>query len=246
MAVAELRTADASVHPVDQPLSAPGSQDLLRAALLAGDVEPTDPMERALHDCAGERAGDWLAALTPVSRSGLRPGRMAIVRRWQTAGGAVCEVAKGAPEAVADLCGLPPEARRQMQRQVAAMAERGLRVLAVAVRRGAAGSLRWLGLVGLADPLREGVPDAVARCRGAGIRRGDDHRRPPGHCTCHRRSGRHRPSRGGNRRRTGGGRRFRPAPAGERGQRVRPHRPLAEAAHRARAAGCRRGGGDDR
>jgi Ca2+-transporting ATPase len=74
-----------------------------------------------------------------------------------------------------------------MAREVEAMATQGLRVLAVAraVETHSGGILspdspmpaqahdfafEFLGLLGLADPLREGVPAAVAECLGAGIR----------------------------------------------------------------------------
>jgi Ca2+-transporting ATPase len=57
------------------------------------------------------------------------------------------------------------------------MAREGLRVLAFAYAESAAGDdgadmppLTWLGLVGLADPLRPGVADAIARFHAAGIR----------------------------------------------------------------------------
>ncbi len=51
------------------------------------------------------------------------------------------------------------------------MAERGLRVLAVAVGKGAAeADLTLLGLVGIADPPRPEAMDAIARARRAGIR----------------------------------------------------------------------------
>jgi len=68
---------------------------------------------------------------------------------------------------------------RHAQEQIAASAERGLRLLAVAEAAGTGGELpanarafpyRWLGFVALADPLRTEVPGAVALCRGAGIR----------------------------------------------------------------------------
>ena len=94
---------------------------------------------------------------------------------------------KGAPEAVADLCHLGAAQREAIQRQVAAMAERGLRVLGVARGRwhGPAPApdatppwphsqhdfdFEFLGLVGLADPPRPEVSAALAECRQAGVR----------------------------------------------------------------------------
>ena len=88
-------------------------------------------------------------------------------------------MAKGAPEAVADLCRLDPAARAALTLQVDQMAQAGLRVLGVAEAAFAGADLpdgqrdfafRFLGLVGLADPLRASVPAAVAQCRSAGIR----------------------------------------------------------------------------
>ncbi|HET7874377.1 MAG TPA: cation-transporting P-type ATPase [Methylomirabilota bacterium] len=56
-----------------------------------------------------------------------------------------------------------------------ALAREGLRVLAVAWRQGwpedgDIGGLTFLGLVGLEDPVRAGVKEAIAHCREAGIR----------------------------------------------------------------------------
>lgn len=87
--------------------------------------------------------------------------------------------AKGAPEAIADLCHLDGPARVAMLKAVDAMAARGLRVLGVAEAGFTGEALlpdqhdfdyRFLGLVGLADPLRTSVPAAVAQCKSAGIR----------------------------------------------------------------------------
>jgi calcium-translocating P-type ATPase len=93
---------------------------------------------------------------------------------------------KGAPETVLAACDfvqfdagitpLDPVARTRLLAAQRQMAEAGLRVLAfahVAVRDGMPSEERGMilsGLVGLEDPPRPEVPDAVARCATAGIR----------------------------------------------------------------------------
>jgi Ca2+-transporting ATPase len=87
--------------------------------------------------------------------------------------------AKGAPEAIVDLCHLPPAERARIAADVAALAADAYRVLAVAAADAPATRLpahqhdfafRYLGLLALADPLRASVPAAIAECRRAGIR----------------------------------------------------------------------------
>jgi Ca2+-transporting ATPase len=87
--------------------------------------------------------------------------------------------AKGAPEAVMDLCHLSTADAAAIGRDADAMARRGLRVLGVARAEFARGRLpreqhdfafEFLGLIGLRDPVREHVPAAIAECRTAGIR----------------------------------------------------------------------------
>ncbi|MDP1649816.1 MAG: cation-transporting P-type ATPase [Rubrivivax sp.] len=71
---------------------------------------------------------------------------------------------------------LRPAQRRRLRQLNDAMAARGDRVLALAFRQqpdrsfGATAGLSWLGLVGLADPLRPDLPQMVRRFRAAGIR----------------------------------------------------------------------------
>jgi Ca2+-transporting ATPase len=98
---------------------------------------------------------------------------------WLTdAGGEVAIAAKGAPEAIADLCHLAPAAGAALLVQADRMAAGGLRVLAVA--RARFDGPPWpalahdfdfvpLGLIGFADPLRPGVTEATRLCRDAGI-----------------------------------------------------------------------------
>ena len=112
---------------------------------------------------------------------GLRPGLLAMSQVWQPSdsGQEFVVAAKGAPEAIAGLCRLGPIGLAALKRSVDAMAAEGLRVLGVA-RASFAGAawpasqqdfaFEFAGLVGLADPLRQSVPAAVAECRSAGIR----------------------------------------------------------------------------
>jgi Ca2+-transporting ATPase len=157
--------------------------ELLTIGLLASTRHAFDPMERALQETGRARLADagrfdrW----TLVKEYGLRPDLLAITQVWREPErpGEAIVAAKGAPEAIADLCRLDDGQRAALMRAVEAMAAEGLRVLGVA--RGVHGgsdvpdtprafAFDCLGLLGFADPLRASVPAAVAECQAAGIR----------------------------------------------------------------------------
>jgi Ca2+-transporting ATPase len=156
---------------------------LLENAILASRRDPFDPMERALHE-----AGDRLIKDTEHLHPGwslareypLTPGLLAVSHAWSTGDdGEVVVAAKGAPEAIADLCHLGQAEQEGLSRDVAVLASQGLRVLGVA--RGVTSeeslprehhdlALELVGLLGLEDPLRPTVTAAVAECQAAGVR----------------------------------------------------------------------------
>jgi Ca2+-transporting ATPase len=156
--------------------------DLMEFAILASKRDPFDPMERALH-AAGRT---WLMETehlhpdwTLAREYPLAPELLAVSHAWHCGEGQAMVATKGAPEAVVDLCHLPPERRTQIEGWVAALASQGLRVLGVARGSYPAANLPeghhdlrldFIGLLGLEDPVRPTVPAAVAECRTAGIR----------------------------------------------------------------------------
>lgn len=97
-------------------------------------------------------------------------------------GEATLVVAKGAPERVLSMCdwSTDPGASDRLLEVATKMAEQGYRVLALAEGRSSdqlseeqtpeePSGLRFLGFVGMIDPLRPGVREAVSACRSAGI-----------------------------------------------------------------------------
>ncbi len=186
--VALQAAADSGTADTSGTLSAAQSE-LLRYAVLASESEPHDAMEKAIL----RRATDAGASLAPAVPAGwslafeyeLSPQLPAMTHAWHGSGDSdVTEAAvvaiKGAPEAVAALCALTPADAAQVAQEAERLAAGGLRVLGVA--RAAHDTAQpwpdsphgfrfsWIGLLALADPLRPEVPDAIARCRRAGIR----------------------------------------------------------------------------
>jgi len=151
----------------------------LTAAALACELEPFDPMERAILSAAGERA-DGIRRAWALDRDYPMSGEfLAVCHAWSSPAGERRVAIKGAPETVLALCRLDGTAIRSAMDQVERASERGLRLLAVAEaqwdRPRWAEDPReypftWLGFVALADPLRAGVPEAIALCRSAGVR----------------------------------------------------------------------------
>lgn len=150
--------------------------DLANTARMACDPHPSDPMEQAFHKLTGETAAN--PSYMPAHEYGLRRDLLAVGYAWQEQPGERFTVAaKGAPEAIVDLCGLHDAQRHLVLEQVSEMAARGLRVLGIAETKHSGklpDSLRgfsftFRGLAGLEDPVRQTVPAAVADCRRAGI-----------------------------------------------------------------------------
>jgi Ca2+-transporting ATPase len=183
---ADNRAIDVS-QPWSGSLSAPlpdAHLELLEYAILASEIAPHDPMEQAFHRMAGAHLSDT-NRLHPDWRLAreyeLSPQLLAMTHLWQSGFGLHDIVAaKGAPETVAELCALSEIVRDEIAMQAAAMADQGLRVLGVAKAVHICGhpwpedqqafDFQWLGLIALADPLREEVPNAVEQCLRAGIR----------------------------------------------------------------------------
>ena len=156
-------------------------QGLLEVAVWASKPEPFDPMERAIHAAKEKLTSQQTAKNLVFEREyPLTPQMLAVTQVWRVDGDDTWLVAsKGAPEAIADLCHLSKEQRDHLTRQVTTLAAEGLRVLGVACGKVSKGrlpdnnhdlELEFLGLLGLADPLRTNVPAAVAECQTAGIR----------------------------------------------------------------------------
>ncbi len=77
---------------------------------------------------------------------------------------------KGAPEVIAGLCGLGQTEQARMAEAMHGMTAQGLRVLACAVAEEGVDTPRLVGLLGLLDPPRVGVKEAIEEAHMAGIR----------------------------------------------------------------------------
>ena len=154
-------------------------EDVLEAAALACELEPFDVMERAIVEEAGARAEALRKGWLLERDYPLTPDFLAVCHGWRSPAGERRLVIKGAPETVLALCDASAEDARAAMKQVEGASGRGLRLLAVAraswkradwLENPREYRFEWLGFVALADPVRPQVPDAIAQCRGAGVR----------------------------------------------------------------------------
>ncbi len=159
--------------------------ELVEFSILASQIDPFDPMERAIKDLGEHHLArtehlhqNWsLVQEYPLSKE-----LLSLSRVWKSPGEGEAHyviAAKGAPEAIAGLCHFDANQTEDLTRNISAMAEEGLRVLGVAKagfeERALPGEqhdfrFEFLGLIGLADPVRPMVPEAVRKCYTAGMR----------------------------------------------------------------------------
>jgi Ca2+-transporting ATPase len=156
---------------------------LVEYSILASVANPFDPMEKAFHRLGQHFLKDtehlhhdW----TLKQEYGLTPELRAMLHVLRATMGDVHVVAaKGASESIVDLCHLEDDAQARSAPAAESMAAKGLRVLGAAQARFAGEhwpavehdfDFEFIGLLGLADPLRPEIAAAVAQCHSAGIR----------------------------------------------------------------------------
>jgi Ca2+-transporting ATPase len=152
------------------PVPTLAAERLLQLAAAASRRETGDPMDDAILDAAGERQWERVAAF-PFTED--RKRETGVARE----NGALLAAVKGAPEVVLAQCVLEPEDRAHWLARVEELAGTGHKVIACAWRELDAWpggepdrGFRFAGLLGMEDPVREGVAEAVRACRDAGIR----------------------------------------------------------------------------
>ncbi len=158
--------------------------EVLEFGILASQVDPYDPMEKAMIVAGNKYLShtehlhqDWIFE----KEYPLSPELLSISHAWKALeGGEYVVGAKGAPEAIIDLCHLDDFTKNKIEIVILKMASKGLRVLGVArAKRREAESLpgiqhdfdfKFCGLIGITDPVRAEVPAAIKECQQAGIR----------------------------------------------------------------------------
>ncbi|ACB95761.1 cation-translocating P-type ATPase [Beijerinckia indica] len=180
MVIAALRAGDDTIlNPKDEKGLPDAFRRLVNYGRLASAPNPYDPMETAFHTLA-KQIGATTEGEKLLHSYGLRPDLLAVTQAWSIPGEMRSVIAtKGAPEAIAALCRFDAMAMARLSRDINQMASEGMRVLGVAEARFEGQdwpetpydfSFTFLGLVGLADPLRPSVPAAIHECQQAGIR----------------------------------------------------------------------------
>jgi Ca2+-transporting ATPase len=164
---------------VDTMAAGTTAQHVIEAAALACELDPFDPMERAIIAAAGA-PGEAIRATWVLDRDyPLTSEFLAVCHAWRAPTGGRRVVIKGAPETVIRLCRLDPASMDRALEEVQRATTNGWRLLAVAEAAWDAPAwpddprvypFTWLGYVALADPLRADVPGAIAQCRAAGVR----------------------------------------------------------------------------
>jgi len=156
---------------------------LIEYGILASKRDPFDPMEKALESLGKERLRntEHLHEKWPLIKEyPLSKGLLALSHVWRIPRNELYVVsAKGAPEAIMNLCHLDADRQQMLAATVEQMAFEGLRVLGVAKATFDKAHLpssqhdfnfTFVGLLGLEDPIRPTVPAAIEDCTTAGIR----------------------------------------------------------------------------
>ena len=154
-------------------------KDMVYWAGLGCETEPYDPMEKAILGYVklkgiskGELFKNELVHDYPFTSEMKMMGHVWRIKDSNSL------ASKGSPESILPLCDLKDDERVIIEKQQVDLAKNGYRVIAVARHIGMQNipdnikenKLELIGLIGLVDPHREEVPQAIKLCNKAGIR----------------------------------------------------------------------------
>ena len=157
--------------------------EIVEYGILSSQTNPFDPMEKAITSLGDlylkgteHIHTNWeMIKEYPLSKELLAMSRVFSLKGTQKK----IIATKGAPEAIFDLCHLDEASKKRWSSAVEQLAASGLRVLGVAKAKINSAGLPdiqhdfvfdFIGLIGLSDPIRENVKEAVSECYKAGIR----------------------------------------------------------------------------
>lgn len=155
------------------------SSNFIEISALACETEPFDPMEKAILSYAVENKinkndlfSKRLVFEYPFSSETKMMGHI-----WEFESENIL-AAKGSPESILPLCNLNENDMELVLNKQEELSQKGYRVIAVAKRNNiieiknnlCENELELLGLIGLLDPPREEVYNAISVCKNAGIR----------------------------------------------------------------------------
>ncbi len=142
-------------------------QDVVFAAALASQRNSEDAIDQAvLQALADPKSLDTVKQTQFVPFDPVNKKTVATVTDAQ---GRTFQYAKGAPQAIAELCGLDPVTRGKYDSQVNALAARGYRALGVANSNDEGKSWTLIGLLSLMDPPRPDAKSTIAETQKLGL-----------------------------------------------------------------------------
>ncbi len=158
--------------------------NIIKNSILASAEIPTDQMEIAFHNFVKNISNINSATnyneLKLYKSYPLTSEIKAMCQIWQNdEGSQFIAAAKGAPESIMKLCNLSGSDLKLWTETINELAIQGMRVLAVAEGNITTRSwpekienihFKWNGLIGLSDPIRDEVPQAMTECKAAGIK----------------------------------------------------------------------------
>ena len=157
--------------------------EIMEFGILSSQTNPFDPMEQAITGMGKlylkgteHIHKNWeMIKEYPLSKELLAMSRVFSSKETKEK----IIATKGAPEAIFELCHLDAKEKKRLSQAVEELASDGLRVLGVAKTKIKAKGLpeiqheftfEFIGLIGLSDPIRKNVKQAISECYKAGIR----------------------------------------------------------------------------